>query len=128
MARPRKKKPGKTETLGDRIRRFRLAKGLTQTELGELAGVRQRVVTYYEVEGVSPPPDLVVKIADALDVSIDELFGRRTSLRRGAAPSAENLRHWRRLKRLEELPTHDRKTILKMIDAMANETLRRRAG
>ena len=41
MARKRKKKPGKTETLGDRIRRFRIAKGLTQAELAARIGVPQ---------------------------------------------------------------------------------------
>ncbi len=128
VARPRKKKPGKTESLGDRIRRYRLAKGLTQTELGELVGVRQRVITYYEVEGVSPPPELLIKVADVLSVSIDELFGRKSSPKSAASPTPENLRRWRRLKRLEELPVHDRKAVLKMIDALADRAGKRKAG
>lgn len=118
MARPRKKKPGKSETLGDRIRRFRLAKGLTQTELAARIGVPQQTVTYYEVHGVSPPPKLLVKLADALDVSTDVLLGRKT--KRKTLPSPENLRRWRRLKRIEELPSHDQKAVLKMIDALAD--------
>ncbi|MGH9366332.1 MAG: helix-turn-helix domain-containing protein, partial [Thermoanaerobaculia bacterium] len=92
MPRKRKKKPGKTETLGDRIRKFRLAKGLTQTELGKMVGVTQRVITYYEVRGVSPPPDLLVRIADALDVWLDELFGRTAPGRGPAAAPGESLR------------------------------------
>jgi transcriptional regulator with XRE-family HTH domain len=129
MSRPRKRKPGKTESLGDRIRRFRLAKGLTQTELGQQIGVSQRVVTYYEVRGISPPPELVVKIADVLGVSIDALFGRKTALpKRSTEPIADNLRRLRRLKRLEELPPNDQMYILKMIDAMADRSGRRKAS
>jgi transcriptional regulator with XRE-family HTH domain len=129
VPRKRKKKPGKTETLGDRIRRFRLAKGLTQTELGKMVGVTQRVITYYEVRGVSPPPDLLVRIADALDVSLDELFGRRAQARRpAAAEPGESLRRRRRLRRLEDLPRDDQAALLKMIEAMADRASKRRGG
>jgi transcriptional regulator with XRE-family HTH domain len=125
MPRARKKKPGKTETLGDRIRKFRLARGLTQTELGKLVGGSQRVITYYEVRGVSPPPDLLVKIADALDVSLDELFGRKPPARRPAAP-VESLRRRRRLRRLEDLPRDEQAALLKMIDALADRASKRK--
>ncbi len=126
VARPRKKKPGRTVTLGDRIRRFRLAKGLTQTELAARIGVPQQTVTYYEVHGVSPPPELLVKLADALDVTTDELLGRKA--RRKAPQPAESLRRLRRLKRLEELPDHDQKAVLRMLDAMADKASKRKAG
>ncbi|MEX1243805.1 MAG: helix-turn-helix transcriptional regulator [Thermoanaerobaculia bacterium] len=126
MPRARKKKPGRTETLGDRIRRFRLAKGLTQTDLGKMVGVSQRVITYYEVRGVSPPPDLLVRIADALDVSLDELFGRKSPARRPAAAPVASLRRRRRLRRLEDLPRGDQAALLKMIDAMADRAGKRK--
>ena len=126
MPRARKKKPGKAETLGDRIRKFRLAKGLTQTELGKMVGVSQRVITYYEVRGVSPPPDLLVKIADALGVSLDELFGRKSPARRPAAAPGESLRRRRRLRRLDDLPRDEQAALLKMIDAMADRASKRK--
>jgi transcriptional regulator with XRE-family HTH domain len=130
MPRPRKKKPGKSETLGDRIRRYRLAKGLTQAELAKLVGASQRMINYYEVRGVSPPPELVVKIADALDVSIDELFGRKPRARRaaGVAPAGESLRRRRRLKRLDELPRDEQSAVLKMIEALAERSKRKASG
>lgn len=129
MPRPRKKKPGKTETLGDRIRRYRLAKGLTQAELAKLVGASQRMINYYEVHGVSPSPDLLVKIADALDVSIDELFGRKPRARReAAAPAGESLRRRRRLKRIEELSRDDQAALLRMMDALADRSSKRKAG
>jgi len=118
-----------TPALGERIRKFRLAKGLTQTELGKMVGVTQRVITYYEVRGVSPPPDLLVRIADALDVSLDELFGRKATARRpAAAASGDSLRRTRRLRRLEDLPRDDQAALLKMIDAMADRASKRKGG
>jgi transcriptional regulator with XRE-family HTH domain len=123
---PRERK--KTEPVGERLQRLRKQKGLTQAQLGERIGVSQRVVTYYEAAGGSLSPELLVKIADALDVSADELLGRKPSSKRPTPPTPESLRRWRRLKRVEELPPHDQKAVLKMIDAMANEALRRRTS
>jgi transcriptional regulator with XRE-family HTH domain len=128
MARRRKKKPGKIETLGDRIRRFRLAKGLTQTELAKLLGVPQQTVTYYEVRGVSPPPQLLVAIADALDVSTDVLLGRKKAPDRGESEPMGSARRQHRLKRLGELPPHDQEAVFKIIDALADRRMKRRAG
>ncbi|MEO8586009.1 MAG: helix-turn-helix transcriptional regulator [Acidobacteriota bacterium] len=129
MARKRKKKPGKTETLGDRIRRFRIAKGLTQAELAGKIGVPQQTITYYEVRGVSPPPDLLVAIADALDVSTDILLGRKKGPERsgGAAP-ATSVQRQKHLKRLDELPPHDQKAVFKIIDALAERRAKSRGA
>ena len=70
-----------------------------------------------------------MKIADALDVSLDELFGRKPPPRRpAAAPAARACAGVRRLERLEDLPRDDQATVLKMIEAMADRSGRRRAA
>jgi transcriptional regulator with XRE-family HTH domain len=127
MARKRKKKPGKTETLGDRIRRFRIARGFTQAELATKIGVPQQTITYYEVRGVSPPPELLVAIADALDVSTDILLGRKKTPGGGAAP-ATSVQRQKHLKRLDELPPHDQKAVFKIIDALAERRAKSRGA
>src|SRR5438477_628659 len=93
------------ETLGDRIRRLRLSKGLTQAELGRRVGLSQRMVAYYEVQGGAPSADLLRRFADALGSSSDSLLGRAAE-RRGGTSSALSSRLMRRLRRLEELPLH----------------------
>ena len=113
------------ESLGQRIRHLRKAKGLTQTELGRRVGLSPRMMAYYEIQGGVPSAKLLSRIADVLGVSLDVLAGRTPPPRR-PAESAEDFRLWRRLKRVAELPVHDQKTILKMIDAMADA--RRRAS
>lgn len=109
-----------SETFGARLRRFRQAKGLTQLQLGKGAGISKRMVAYYEIQGGTPAPELLVRLAEALEVTTDALAGRKSAPRRDEPISPESLRLWRRVKRIEELPLHDRKTILKMIDAMAD--------
>jgi transcriptional regulator with XRE-family HTH domain len=126
MAPPRPS-PLPGETFGERLRRFRLAKGLTQLGLGQRLGISKRMVAYYEIQGGTPAPDLLVKLADALDVTTDTLSGRKPGARQGPL-TPESLRLWRRVKRIEELPLHDRKAILKMIDAMAESVSRRKAS
>lgn len=118
--RPRARKPASTETLGERIRRFRKAKGLTQTELGAIVGVSQRLMTYYEAQGGTLGADLLARFAEALDVSTDVLLGLESSGDARETASSDTLRLWRRLRRIEEIPPQDQKTILKMIDTLAD--------
>ena len=108
------------ETFGSRLRQFRNARGITQLALGRMVGLSQRMVAYYEVQGGDPGPELLSKLAEALGVTADALVGRDRAARKAAGPTQENVRLWRRFKRLTELPPHDRKTILKMIVTMAD--------
>lgn len=105
--------------MGERIRRLRLAKGLTQTELGRRTGLSKRMVAYYEIQGGMPSAALLVRLAEALGVSMAVLAGKKETAE-SRLPAPESVRLWRRFKRLAELPPHDRKTVLKMIDAMAD--------
>ncbi len=84
-------------------------------------------MAYYEVQGGELRPELLVKIAEVLGVSVDTLTGRQAP-KRTAAVGSEDLSLWRRLKRIQELPPHDRKALLKMIDAVADQARRRKAS
>jgi transcriptional regulator with XRE-family HTH domain len=115
------------ESTGQRMRRLRQSKGLSQEALGDRVGLSQRMVAYYEIQGGVPSADLLRKLADALGVSTDLLLGRAPESHK-AAPPTSNLRLLKRLMRVEELPPHERKVVLKMIDTMANEVRRRKAS
>jgi transcriptional regulator with XRE-family HTH domain len=127
MARAKKKSTSAGETLGQRIRTFRLAKGLTQTELGELVDLSQRQITYYEAAEGSPSPAMLVRLAEVLDVTTDELLGRRSSSPSPVA-ATRHMRLLHQFKQLEQLPPEERKAVLKMIDAFASRPRKRRAG
>jgi transcriptional regulator with XRE-family HTH domain len=110
---------------GDRLKQIRKSQGLTQTELGARMGISQRLVAYYESEGGSPSPELVVRFAEALEVNPDALLGTQKK-KRPAAESPENVRVWKRFRRIQELPESDRKTVLRMIDAFVEGATRKK--
>lgn len=64
-------------TLSESLKRWRKARGLTQQKLAEKAGVSLIVVTKVE-QGFTKDPVMssLVKLADVLGVTIDELIGR----------------------------------------------------
>ncbi|MBI5445007.1 MAG: helix-turn-helix transcriptional regulator [Deltaproteobacteria bacterium] len=116
------KKPttGSEESLGDRIRRYRQLRGLTQAELARQVGISRRMMAYYEIQGGEPRPELLTRFSETLDISLDALTGRKPAPHGPASQQKVDFHLWRRLRRLQELPPHDRKAILKMIDAMAD--------
>ena len=60
-----------------RLRETRSARGLTQTRLAGMLGVSPRVYNRWERGAAIPRLDTLVKIAEILEVSLDELVGRR---------------------------------------------------
>ena len=60
--------------VAQRIKYYRKLKGITQKELGEKIGVKHNTVSSYENGVNEPEQDLLFKIADALDISINDLF------------------------------------------------------
>lgn len=111
---------------GDRLRQLRKSQALTQTELGERMGISQRLVAYYEAQGGSPSPELLVRFAEALGVSTSELLG--VTSRASERPNPDSVRLWRRFRRVQELPEGDRKTIFRMIDTFVEGSRRKRGS
>ncbi len=60
-----------------RLREHRESRKLTQARLAELLEVSPRVYNRWETAAAAPRLDTVVRIADILEVSIDELVGRK---------------------------------------------------
>lgn len=61
--------------LGENIKQLRKNKGLTQKELGELIGVKAITIRKYESNEREPNFETLYKIADVLEVSINDLLG-----------------------------------------------------
>ena len=57
-----------------KIREYRKAKGLTMKQLGEMVGALESSISFYERGLQQPDLDMLGKIADALNVSIDQLL------------------------------------------------------
>lgn len=62
-------------TLGARLRRARLERGLTQKDLAARVGVDWRQVQRWEDDGRRPRPAALARLAQALEVSTADLLG-----------------------------------------------------
>jgi transcriptional regulator with XRE-family HTH domain len=85
-------------------------------ELAERVGATQRLVSDYERGRLRLNADIVVRFANALETSTDELLqpiGSQSPLRR--KPS---LRVQRRVEKIEKLPPRRQYFVLKALDAL----------
>ena len=62
--------------LGNNIKKFRKSKGINQKEFATKIGVSNVVLSRYENGIRTPDNETQNKIADILDISLDELHGR----------------------------------------------------
>jgi len=58
-----------------RLKKLRMESGLTQKELAKKIGVSRATVAGYETKGKEPSYDTLIKIAKALNCSLDYLTG-----------------------------------------------------
>jgi len=58
-------------TIGERIKYFRNMRGISQEMLGQLAGINSATIKKYEYGIRNPKPDQLLKIANALGISIN---------------------------------------------------------
>lgn len=63
-------------TLGEHILILRKKHNLSQAALGNLIGTSGDIIGRYERDIMTPSIDVIIKVADALDVSIDYLVGK----------------------------------------------------
>jgi transcriptional regulator with XRE-family HTH domain len=103
-----------SEPFGRRLARLRKERGLTQVGIAERVGVVQTIVSDYERGKLRLNAEMVVRFAEALEITTDELLKPNedgTPLRR--KPS---LRMQHRLEKIENLPVRQQSTLLKTID------------
>ena len=68
-------------SFGSNIKRVRTEKGISQEELGRRISVHPNQLSKYEREQAAPSIDVVQRMAEALDVSIDALvFGAQQNM------------------------------------------------
>lgn len=61
-------------TLGEKIKHYRSVKGLTQKQLGEMAGIHEVTIRKYEANKISPKRDQLESIASCLGVPLNEFI------------------------------------------------------
>ena len=77
-------------TMGARILRRRKEKGLTQEALANKLGVSNQAVSKWEGDVCCPDLQLLPLLADTLELSLDELFGRESMVKTAQKAEADS--------------------------------------
>jgi transcriptional regulator with XRE-family HTH domain len=102
-------------SFGERLALARQQAGLTQLQLAEKLGTRQRVITHWEREPVALRADQLAALADALGVSTDYLVGRNPPRAGGTGPVGRARRAFDALNRL---PRHRQQRIIEVVETL----------
>jgi transcriptional regulator with XRE-family HTH domain len=62
--------------MGVRLKALRQARGLSQAQLAKLSGIPKGTLLQWEYGLRTPLLDAALKLADALEITLDELAGR----------------------------------------------------
>ena len=95
-------------TIGEHIALLRKRKKLSQAVLGKSVGTSGDIIGRYERDIITPSIEVIMKIADALEVSIDFLVGK-TSLEL-------DTQTLNRMEEISKLPSEKKNYVLGLID------------
>ncbi len=107
-----------TETLegfAQRLRKLRKQKNLSQTELGQLAGLHYTHIGRFERGASRPSGDTLMRLADALGVTSDYLLDGATH--EAAKARFEDRELLKQFQEVEQLSDEDKNVVKKLLDA-----------
>jgi len=97
---------------------FRVAKGLSQAQLGEALGMDRGLVAYYERAARNPSLELVQKIADFFGVTVGELLNDTARAPRKPGPPSQFTQI---AERLDRLPRAKQKVVAEMLEGFLKQ-------
>lgn len=115
---PRTAKSPRSE-VGQRLAGLRQAKGLTQKQLADKVGVSQQDIAYWERQAPAPRGDVLPKLAEVLEVSIDELMGIRKVTRREGPKGRLN----QVFEKAAKLPRRQQAKIAEVVEALVDRQI-----
>jgi transcriptional regulator with XRE-family HTH domain len=105
------------ETLGQRLTRLRRERGLTQQQVAERTGLIQRLVSNYENDKLRLNAEMIVRFAELLNVTTDELLRGSSKAKSTAAKAKQpSIKLVRRMEQIEALPLYEQRALLTTID------------
>ena len=106
-------------TTGDKIRKLRLEKNWFQKDLAKKVDTTIKQISMYEKNTVLPSTEKLIKLAKALNVSIDYLLLDKISTESNELIKDRDL--FERFKLIEQFPTNEKSFILRVIDCLILE-------
>ncbi|WP_114192137.1 helix-turn-helix domain-containing protein [Edaphovirga cremea] len=102
----------------ERLRMLREARGLTQTRLAEMIDVLPRAYNRWERGHISPQLETLAKLADVLQVSLDELVGRVDTSKEIKIRNPELHELWQQA---DTLPDEAQRALIMVIDSFVTK-------
>jgi len=99
---------------GQRLHAAREAAGLSQAQVAERLGVTQKAYAVWERYPVALRPEQIEKVASALNVSVEFLFGQ-TAKQRGSGPTGKARRVF---EAVSKLPRRQQQKIAEVVEAL----------
>ena len=85
------------------------------------------MIAYYETHSGTPAGPVLLRLGRALKVTPDQLLGLTPEPWVAAPSSPQNLRLWRKLRRVEKLPPAQRRTVVRISGALVEGEARKKA-
>ena len=113
-------RPAKRERtpFGQRLHTLREQAGLSQEQLGAKLGLSQRVYAYWERHPVALRPDQLLSLAEALNVSVEDLVGTNGKKKRRAGPTGKMKQLFEAASRL---PRSQQQKLAAVLEAFVNQ-------
>lgn len=105
--------------LSDRIKQLRKVKGISQTEMAHDIGISYSQYSRYEVRDAQPPAEVLNRIADCLNTTVDFLLNGNNDQKAQATLKDSEL--IRQFQELETLPEQEKSSITKVISALIRD-------
>jgi transcriptional regulator with XRE-family HTH domain len=102
-------------SFAQRLKKARLEKGLSQSELADLVGIHYTQIGRYENKGAHPSADILAKLANSLSVSSDFLMNGSTENLADSSLNDKELLN--QFMAIEKMNDNDKNVIKTLIDA-----------
>jgi len=102
-----------------RLKELRTTRKLTQNRLAELLNVKPRVYSRWETGDAVPHFDTIVRLADLLGVTLDEMAGRSDA---PPQPVIRNPELNRLYKKVDQLSDEDQSALVVVLDSLVKRS------
>lgn len=101
-------------SIGERIKQYRMAAGLSQSQLAEMTGISTKYVSVLERSAKPPSLETLINIANALNISSDLLLCDILSVQFDIKQTIIG-------ERIKELPKKEQSKILAVVDVLIEQ-------